>query len=473
MRKKWITYLVLVCLITTTFAQNNQILYGFDEIPQTLLLNPGAEVSYDKHFGVPFLSNISFQGGVTNKNITYNSVVADAAGFNTLLENIYSQNLENNDYFIANQRWEILNAGMRLKDPSYYLSFGIYEEIQGFSSYDKEMARLFLYGDYDNAENLIINQNTSFTPLNFIGELVGVFHIGLTKQINKKWNVGARLKILSGSLDVRSLDNSGIYNLTQTDDGLYNHNFQKMGFIIQNSGLFNELNQDVTADFGQAFKGLFFMEGNIGFGLDLGFTHHINEKISISGSLLDLDYLAYSGNTVSYEVTDDFTIDNNSPFEPPIGSQKSYWLDLLEDYQSYSENGYNSTRGPKLNAAVSYKFMNRKKGDDYVFRNVNSIAYAGKEFLVSELGLQTYTVFYPSQTHWAVTAFYSREINKYLATKVTYTYDKFSPTNFGLGISTHFNRFNFYATADNLLDLPNWKNSNYQSFQFGMNFIFN
>jgi hypothetical protein len=279
--------------------------------------------------------------------------------------------------------------------------------------------------------------------------------------------------MISGSLDVRSDNNSGIYNLTQTDDGLYNHNFQNMNFIIKNSGLFTELNEEVTADFGQAFKGVFFMEGNIGFGLDLGFTHHINEKITISGSVLDLDYLAYSGNTVNYEITDDFTINDNSPFEPTSGGQKAYWLDLLQAKDNYSQKGYNTTRGPKVNAAVSYKFLNRKKGDDYVFRNVNSIAYAGKEFLVSELGLQTFTVFYPNQTHWAVTAFYSREINKYLSSKITYTYDKFSPTNFGIGVSTHFNRFNFYATADNLLDLPNWKNSNYQSFQFGMNFIFN
>ena len=44
--------------------------------------------------------------------------------------------------------------------------------------------------------------------------------------------------------------------------------------------------------------------------------------------------------------------------------------------------------------------------------------------------------------------------------------------NIGLGFSTHIRAFNFYATADNLLALRKIKDSNYQSFQFGMNFIF-
>ncbi len=469
---KWLTFILLVCFFAASFAQNNQILYGFDALPQTLLLNPGAEVSYDKHFGVPFLSHISFQGGASNKRITYNNIASDAAGFNEMLSNIYDQNLSNSDYFLVNQRWEILNAGFRLKNPRYYLSFGIYEELQGFSSYDKQFARFFLYGDYDASGNLLTDQNTSFSSLNFVGEIVGVFHVGLSKQINQKWNIGARLKILSGSLDINSSNNQGTYSLSGEPGG-YNHNFQNMDFLIKNSGLFNDFNEEVNADFGKAFTGLFFGDGNIGFGLDLGFTHKINDKVTISGSVLDLDYLAYSGNTISYEIGEDFTIDNEVPFDPIKGGQKSYWLDVLEPYRTYIERGYNTHRGPKVNAAASYKFINRKKGDDYAFRKVSSIAYAGKESFVSELGVQTFTVFYPNLTHWAVTAFYSSEINKYLAMKVTYTYDKFSPTNFGLGISTHFNRFNFYATADNLLDLPKWKDSNYQSIQFGMNFIFN
>ncbi len=92
-------YLLLFFWCGFSFAQNNQILYDFNQLPQTLLLNPGAEVSYNKHFGVPFLSNIFVQAGATNKNITYNNIYSDDPS--ALLRNIYDQNLSSDDYFVV------------------------------------------------------------------------------------------------------------------------------------------------------------------------------------------------------------------------------------------------------------------------------------------------------------------------------------------------------------------------------------
>jgi len=86
--------------------------------------------------------------------------------------------------------------------------------------------------------------------------------------------------------------------------------------------------------------------------------------------------------------------------------------------------------------------------------------------------MQIYTAFRPKYPVWAVTGFYSRELNKFLSIKGTYTVDKFSFYNIGFGLSAHIKSFNFYTAIDNLVALPSIKNSNYQSFQFGMNFIF-
>jgi hypothetical protein len=116
--------------------------------------------------------------------------------------------------------------------------------------------------------------------------------------------------------------------------------------------------------------------------------------------------------------------------------------------------------------------MRRKvKYDQIAFRNVR--ADLSSDYLTSSFGLQIYTAFRPKTPVWAVTGFYSRELNKYLSLKGTYTVDQFSFYNIGVGVSTHIKSFNFYLTADNLVALPTVKNSNYQSFQFGMNFTFN
>ena len=82
-------YLLFVFLFVNSFAQNKQILYDFDQLPQTLMLNPGAEVDYDTHFGIPLLSSIYFQIGATNKNITYNNIYSGTNSNSDILRNIY------------------------------------------------------------------------------------------------------------------------------------------------------------------------------------------------------------------------------------------------------------------------------------------------------------------------------------------------------------------------------------------------
>ena len=52
------------------FSQNKQVLYDFAELPQTLLLNPGAETNYKFHVGVPLLSGFSAEFGSTGFTVS-------------------------------------------------------------------------------------------------------------------------------------------------------------------------------------------------------------------------------------------------------------------------------------------------------------------------------------------------------------------------------------------------------------------
>ncbi len=476
-------YLLFVFLFVNSSAQNKQILYDFDQLPQTLMLNPGAEVDYDKHFGIPLLSSIYFQIGATNKNITYNDIYSGTNSNSDILRNIYEQNLGNSDYFEINQQLEMINAGFRLKNPDYYLSFGMYQELDGYSSYPKDLVDMFYQGDFNKNGNIQMDEKSSFDNINFIGELVGVFHVGLSVKINKKLNLGARFKILSGSLNINSVNNQGHYVLNNDISGYnYNHKFNQMNILTNSSGLIDGEGISVLGSFSEIVGGLFFMEGNYGLGLDLGMTYHASENIIVTASLLDLDYVSYNNDKVTtYKISEDFNLPNNDPFDPTYGNELSYWENILDlgDFENSTivpievlSKGYNANRTPKVNTSIKYQIFNKgKTAYNSVYRNSYFVT-PEKDILLTEFGIQTYTAFRPNKIDWAVTAFYSREINKYLNTKITYTYSKFSAKNIGLGISTHFNKINFYATADNLLNLFKIKDSNYQSFQFGLNFIF-
>ena len=53
-------YLILVLAFQiSSFAQNKEVLYNFTSIPQSSLVNPGADVSYKFYFGIPVLSGVS------------------------------------------------------------------------------------------------------------------------------------------------------------------------------------------------------------------------------------------------------------------------------------------------------------------------------------------------------------------------------------------------------------------------------
>ncbi len=470
-------YLILFFWCGNIFAQNNQILYDFNQLPQTLLLNPGAEVNYNKHFGVPFLSNIFVQAGATNKNITYNNIYEDDTS--DMLRNIYDQNLSSDDYFVINQQLEIINAGFRLKNEAYYLSFGIQQKMDGFSLYPEDLTNLFYKGDDQNEDGKPEYDNTfDFNKISSVGELMGVFHIGISKKINNKLTLGARFKLLSGSLSIDFTNTRGEYDLSKSTF-VNLHNFNNMNFSIRTSGLINPQGDNIFDGASQALKGLFFLNGNIGVGMDFGLTYHASDEFIITASLLDLDYINYSNKVVNYEVKNDFVLPDDAYFDPIEGSEFSYWNDKLDPYYEAQllpidtiQTSYFTTHAPKFNASAKYQII-RSSNEKYnsVYRNSRYVTPVNR-VLSTEFGLQTYMAFRPDKLVWAVTPFVSTDINRYLTAKFTYTYNKFSAKNIGLGISTHYKNFNFYVTADNLLDLPKWKDSNYQSVQLGMNFMF-
>ena len=481
-------YILLFFWFGNVVAQNNQILFDFNQLPQTLLLNPGAEVDYNKHFGVPFLSNIFVQAGATNKRITYNNIISNSDSKAEVIRNIYKQNLGDDDYFEIHQRLEVLNTGFRLRNEKYYLSFGMYQEIDGYAGYPKELADLFYNGDFDKDGKLRLEEKSNFNEMNFIGELVGVFHIGLSAKVNDRFNLGARLKFLSGSLNINSVNNKGHYILKDDNPLIFNdHQFEQVGVSANTSGFLNNDGLSVLGSFSEVVSGLFFVDGNIGFGLDLGLTYHASENIIVTASLLDLDFVNYSNKVTTFQVNDGFSVnyplqlEEDKPFKPWLNNELRYWEETLDlgDFEESSivpirvnSKKYVFNRSPKFNASAKYQ-TTRPSNEKYnsVYRNSRYVTPIKNE-LITAFGLQTYMAFRPDKTVWAITPFFSRDINRYLTAKLTYTYSQFSVKNIGLGISTHFKSFNFYLAADNLLDLSKWKDSNYQSAQIGMNFMF-
>ena len=151
---KYLVYLVLILFSRFGMAQNMQIVYDFDRLPQTLMLNPGSEIDFDRHIGIPLLSNLYFQFGASNSSLSYNSLFSGTDHFNDVLTNLYSQNPSSKDVYAIHQQWEVFNLGWRLSDPRYYLSFGMYQEANGLGRHPEDLTDLFFNGNDQDGDGI-------------------------------------------------------------------------------------------------------------------------------------------------------------------------------------------------------------------------------------------------------------------------------------------------------------------------------
>jgi hypothetical protein len=251
------------------YTQNKQVLYDFAGLPQILLLNPGAEFDNKLHFGMPLFSQLSAQSGFTGFS-AYDIFADDGIDINEKIK-VAVNNYGTSEFFSFNQQLEVLSGGFRLPNNDY-LSFGYYEEFDLLAKIPRDMVDLFYEG------NTIINRRYSINKLSARAELLGVLHMGLSKKINEKWNVGARAKIYSSVFNINTKSNSGSFYTEEGTQNIYRQHLDNIDFLMQTSGVFFHNGEEIDASY---VKSKLLFGGNLGFGIDLGFTHHYKKQWTI------------------------------------------------------------------------------------------------------------------------------------------------------------------------------------------------
>lgn len=462
---KRVIYIVLIFVSVQIIAQNKQILYNFDKIPQTLLLNPGGETTYKYHIGVPLLSGVSVNAnisGITVADLFRNDRISFFQGvdFNTKFRNALTK-LDKNDYTYLNTQIEVLSGGYKINSKDY-LSVGFYAEADVFFGFPKDIVTLLNEG---NAA--YVNKAFTLSQINTRADVLGVLHAGISRRFSNRFMAGARLKIYSGSLNVTSTKNQGTFTTKKITDALYEHTLNGLNAQVNSAGFYDENDQvNLTAG---GVLGNTFLGGNLGLGLDLGYTFYATEKLQYTASILDIGFISYSKKVRNAKIQGDYKfsgidLDYNS-------ENRNYWTELKNDLDTkvpreINRNSYSVMRPIKINASVRYSF-----GKSRSLSNCHDVSL--KDFYDNAVGGQFYTVFRPNGPRIALTGFYERKFSKHLNTKFTYTVDDFSYTNFGVGLSVNVWKLNIYGLADNVLALTDVADAHRASLQFGINFIFN
>ena len=461
----------VLCLLMTcySFSQNKQVLYGFSEIPQSLLLNPGAKVENSWYVGAPLLSQIHTNFGMSGMSV-YDVFADDGRDFNSKLEDaIYKMGAT--DFFAVNQQLEIFSGGFAFGN-SYqkneYLSFGLYQETDIFIYFPGDYVKLAYEGNQAN-----INRIFDLSHLNVSGEVLSVFHLGYNKKLNKRLTVGARGKIYSSILNFNSVSNKGTFVTVPGDDNFYKHIFN-LDLELQTSGV-SSLLEDDNSDFSEDIKELqsrVLFGGNLGLGLDVGFTYQPKEPWKIDASIQDIGFISHSKDIENYKLEDYYEFEGINPIFSSImegQTAEEYWEEIADEFEDLFtldtvNTKYTTWRPVKFNTSVTYSFGEKISKECNCLKS--DVVY------LNTVGAHLFAINRPKQPQLAFTTFYYKRLFDQLRLKATYTIDSYSFKNFGLGASAHLGPVNFYLMVDNLLEFQNLAKAQSVSLQLGFNYIF-
>lgn len=451
-------FLMLLFVSLSIQTQNKQVLYGFAENPQTLLLNPGAETNYKFHIGIPFLSGMS--GDVALKNFKLNDLFSeDGIDFNTKIFRLLNK-LTPEDHLKINVQIDVLNAGFRVNDKTY-ISFGFYQELDAIAYWPKDVITLLNEG---NAPYL--NKSFDLSQLLYKADFAGILHVGMSRKINQKLTLGGRLKVYSSTLNIETQNNSGTVTTQLGTNNIYTNylntidlNFLSAGLVVNDEYLENPMELIANS----------FLGGSLGVGLDVGLTYHLSPRLEFTGSIIDFGYINYSKKVQNTTVKGSYTFEGvNFLFDP--ANPTNYWAALNADFEEKvprgnNANAYTSWRPTKVNAALKYSFGSERRSK-FCYDNTF------KEFYSDAIGLQIHTIMRPLRPQYAITGFYEKTFTEKLHAKVTYTVDDYSFHNVGVGISTQIGNVSLFGMVDSLFAFNNLANASSASFQMGLNLIF-
>ena len=459
--------LLMLCTLFV-FGQNKQVLYGMTDIPQNLMLNPGSKIPQKIHVGVPFLSQIHINGGSSGVS-AFDIFKNSNEDINTIIRNKIFE-LSDSDFFSATQQLEVINFGWLAENKTYY-SGGVYQELDFVFYFPRDLAILAWDGNRD-----YLDYEFDLGQVSTTADLLSVFHFGANKQINNKLTVGARAKLYSSMLSLRSTNNQGSFVTTlgdQDSPNIYEHKLQNIALSIETSGLASLQNLNNSSEIGSEVIGRSFFGGNLGLGIDIGATYDITKNITASASILDVGAIFHTKDVESYAVSGAYTLDGIGLLFPSLAIGQGvppYFEDLEDEIESNIpvdtlNTSYTQFRPTRINASLAYSFGRDLNGLD----DCNCRKSTGVPPRNQQAGIQLYSIFRPKGLQFAGTLFYYRRFTNFLGVKATYTVDPFTATNIGLGIVADIGVVNFYLAADNLLVYQNFAKAKSVSLQLGFN----
>jgi hypothetical protein len=435
---------LLVFFSSVVKAQKNMTMYSLNNMAQTHYLNPAFSPVAKGYIGLPL--GLHSVGG-TNSGFTFNHLFKPRAQDDSLVMDVESvvRKLGRTNMVTLESRNEILGFGFKVK--KMYFSFSATNRLETNFIYPKEFMQFIVEGNGKS----FVGERASFNKLGVNLNSYVEYAIGFNTKIGtaEKLTVGGRIKFLSGILNVATKQSTlGIH----TDETMFDLTVDGK-VAIHSSGIKPFFDTTETHTFGNTLKDAFSFK-NFGMALDLGATYKLNEKITLSASLLDLGFIKWkngNANFISNDINYTFSgVDAKKMFSDTSNVYWDNFQDSLEQVFSTNEN------------ANSY------------IDGLYTSFYIGGSYQINEkfsTGVTVYNQLIKSRYRAGVAISASLRIKNWFSLTGNYSIYGRSFSNVGFGFCLSPGPFQFYVMSDNVIGFMAQRSSKNFHVNFGINFL--
>lgn len=448
-------------------AQNSQVLY-FMNLPQNHLLNPALRPSNSLYIGLPALTGININ--INNNFVNFSDVIMKGEKGDSLITFLHPE--YNEDKFLAKIKKknsiepeamvQLFGLGFSFGRNNYFF-FDVNDRVQGNAVIPGDLFTLALKGNGGFAGDRI--DLSSFTGS------IRYYHeagMGFSKDFSDRLRIGVKGKVLFGiataTVRNRSLGINVADDYTHTLDADLDINFSAPLTIERDAekninGLsFNEPDNKV---------GFFTGMKNKGFGLDIGATYKIQERLYVSAAVTDLGFIRWKKDVLNLRTDSKYTFKGFNINDVLSGDKT---MDEI------TENMLDSLKN-------AFKITDSK--DPFTTFIPWGVTVGGSYNLTRRfsVGLLSYSRFIGKQVREALTLSANLNLGNALSTTVSYTAANHRYDNIGAGLAFRAGFFQFYLLTDRIPLTWNKINNGDSSFvipsswnnfnlRLGMNLVF-
>jgi hypothetical protein len=441
-------------------AQQSNILYFMDGVPQSYLVNPANQPRCNLFIGIPAIS--PFQVYIGNSSLSVNDIMwyendSTRLFFNTLeSQKDFLNNLGKSNFILTEASTNIYSFGF--KSGEIYYTYDLTERVSFRGSYPGDLFKFFLEG----------NERGDEFELSSIGvEAVGFleFAAGVTHSINDQLKLGYRGKILFGHANISTRRTS--MKLITDEEWIVRTRFDAnatLPFVeipYDSAGNFEfneiEIQEDLTTtDYIKAAT------GNKGLAVDLGVLYKPMEELTLSASLLDVGFIRWRNYTYNISQDVEYIYDG-------IEFDYSRRDSVFEDFLDTLENTF---------------VLNNTDAKQRYTSFLGAKLYLGGKYQIIEeisVGLLSRTEIFKGRIREQLTLSANFYPIKEIAASLSYSIMNRSFNNFGIGLSFKPGPFNIYIITDNIpltfaveqsSDFPIPHKTRALNFRFGFNLVF-